>query len=321
MSKKRSSDPVVRAEAELEEAMETIKAYTEAMEIPPEPDEGSADDGAHDDGQGQDDGQQPEPLKMDRQQDDENSETYKSRWLSLQGQFRSMQNQMQELNRHNQQLIADIERIKLQTASQQPAAGGDVTSGELESVAARVAEQYGDELGKPFEQLVKYVRRLEGEVQTTRQQASQIAQTTESDKRDMYLTQLCPQWQQLNYDDSFIAWLGQKAPYTNKTLQQVLNAAYESGDMEGTAEIFNGFLREQNKPKAQEKPDSRASLQTPTGRTSSAAPQQNQQKMWTEREVDAFYRSIQNGTFRGTTAEKAATESEIHLAYLEGRVR
>jgi len=315
MSKKKSHDPVVRAEAELEEAVAEMNAIADALKIPEQNDTQLDESGQED--------REPEVTNessQQAQQEDENSETYKQRWSSLQGQFKYLQAQVYEKDRYIQQLTADVERLKAQPPAQTPH-DGSVTPDELESLATRISEQYGDDLGKPFEKLTKYMKKLEGEVAANKQQAAppQTQQANTVDPREMYLTQLCPQWQQLNYDETFISWLNSKAPYSNKTLGQQLNAAYDGGDVEGAAEIFNGYLREQSQRQA--KPDTRAQLQAPASRGSNQPAGNQTQKFWTEKEVNAFYKSIQNGVYRGTAADQAATESEIHLAYLEGRVR
>lgn len=326
--KKRSFDPVERAEAELEDAMAEINAIVEGRKIPEQ--DGDQDDqqqlDAQNDAGSQDDSGSQQADQAQRNDDDENSETYKSRWLSLQGQFKYLQSQMADKDRHIQQLTGDLAQAKAAAAEAvRQAADPGVTSEELESIVAKVTDQYGDDLGKPIDVLTRYIKKLEAELQSRRTPDSEAAapqqqsQPPSVDPREVYLTQLCPQWQALNYDDSFLGWLNQKAPYSSKTLKAQLNAAYDSGDVEGAAEIFNGYLQAQEQRKG--KQDSRAQLQTPASRTSSAQPAEPRKKYWTEREVDDFYMSIQRGTFTGSREDQAVLEGDIHLAYLEGRVR
>ena len=59
------------------------------------------------------------------------------------------------------------------------------------------------------------------------------------------------------------------------------------------------------------------------GRINGSAPvgASNEKRVWSQRDITAFYRSIQQGKFEGKAAERLRQEQDIIAAASEGRIR
>lgn len=278
-----------------------------------QPDESNSQEGQESDGVNTDQ-RQPEPAANEG-----GGEDWQQKYKSLQGQFQHKQQQIDMLNQRIVQLEFDLDQARATTPGNSSEASGDsqADASSLEELAAKMVSVYGDELGKPFDALVRYVRKLEQDVNSNKAQPRDPNESR-AEQKNALLTQLCPAWEQLNFDDKFIKWAGQKAPYSTRTLLEILNTAYDSGDIQGAAEIFNSYLETTSRPQkpaqGHQTPDS-----SPVNRQ---MPNASNAKLWSEQEIDQFYFELQNTTkWVGKEADANAIEAEIHKAYIEGRVR
>jgi len=126
------------------------------------------------------------------------------------------------------------------------------------------------------------------------------------------LTALVPDWQQLNVDPDFIDWLQQKAPFSTKTLHEMMLDAYNAGDAQAVAQFFIEY-KNQKKQKSTLPPQTNVS---PVGRQ--VARTTTSPRLIKREEIVKFYRDCALGRY--TPEEKAKKEEEIRKAIEEGRV-
>lgn len=304
-----SSNPVERANAELEGLMEEFNSLV-GGQGDPEPDNSDNNPIVTD--------PKPDPDPGD------NDDSFKQKWLSLQGIVRSKDAQIGQLSNQIEALTSQVQQLMAQSQSantqqNSPAPAGELTGADLDNLVDSVRGQFGDAFGDAFAKLADVAKKLESKLAPMEQEIQSVKLTTAEEKAEARLTELCPTWRALNNDPKFIAWLEQPAPFSNKKLVDVLNDSYQTGDIVTTAKIFNEFVKaEANVKPAQ---DPREGMQNPDTRGVGTPQNQGQAKVWYEKDVKAFYKDVNSGKYRGREAEATRIDAEISLAYIEGRVR
>jgi hypothetical protein len=141
-------------------------------------------------------------------------------------------------------------------------------------------------------------------------------------------------WRQVNDDPTFVTWLQQPDPFSGHVRLAMLRDAFNAGQSSRMKAFFDTFVREQTvsqSPPAAQATDTparepgRPSLEdfAMPGRINGSAPvgASNEKRVWSQRDITAFYRSIQQGKFEGKAAERLRQEQDIIAAASEGRIR
>lgn len=127
------------------------------------------------------------------------------------------------------------------------------------------------------------------------------------------LTALVPDWVEINTDEEWLDWLGGRIHGSRMTYQDALDSAASEGDFKVVAEIFNTF-----KKKSKSQKPSQSELLEPKQAGSSPSKSDSNKKIYTKREIDTIYKKLGSGVY--SEKESARIESEIDLAYVEGRI-
>ena len=155
-------------------------------------------------------------------------------------------------------------------------------------------------------------------------------------------------WEQLDTDQGFNAWLADFDPFSGHRRLDMLREAYASGDAVRTGRFFKAYIHEHTADQRMlPAPAQTASPVTPRpvnngnggyygngagqvdlaayaapGRASNATPGPGapERRIWTNRDIQAFYESRLKGRFKGREAEAERLERDILLAAQEGRV-
>lgn len=151
--------------------------------------------------------------------------------------------------------------------------------------------------------------------------------------------ELAGRWRAIDRDQRFHNWLAEPDPFSGAQRLQILRQAFAGGDAVRTGRFFKAYLAEQTAPAYTPGPP----LQTPPvtgnghygagqvdlaayaspGRTSNATPGigAQTQRIWSNREIAAFYHDRLRGRFKGREAEANALDEDIVAAGREGRIR
>ena len=173
-----------------------------------------------------------------------------------------------------------------------------------------------------FEQMAgKYDSRI-SELQKTVQGTSEIATNTAAKTFDEALTKRVPNWETVNVDPLFIAWLDETDEFTGAKRMALLQDAYAKMDVVRTAKFFEAFLKETAKPAEQTPPPAPTAdvmkLVTP-GKSRSAAPTQptGEVKIWSGADVQKLYSDQRTGKI--TAEEFQRLERDLFKAQRENR--
>ena len=257
-------------------------------------------------------------------------ETWQQKYHILQGKYDAevprLHSQLKELNTQVQQLIeakatAEAKATKapepvksLVTEQDKEAFGSD-----LIDLIDRATESKVSVLRDRETQLLDEIEKLKGQLGSV----SERQVVSHKDSFLMGLSQKVPDWESLNTDQGFLAWLSEVDPVYGLPRQVALTNAYENFDVNRVSNIFNSY-KSTIAPKQTEQRKPSQDLQrqvAPTRSRTANAPQSSEvnAKVWTEAEISGFYDEWRRGFVDND--EAARIEKEITTAITEGRVR
>jgi polyhydroxyalkanoate synthesis regulator phasin len=247
------------------------------------------------------------------------SEDWEHKYRTLQGVH----------NRHVGDLkerIGQLEAHIQQIAQQQAAAPATPQVPELNP---QDAETFGSDLVEMVRRTAQAeggtaVRSLQDKIAQLEQQlagASAVASKTADEVFYERLEQLVPEWEAVNKDDGFLTWLAEEDPLYGTPRQSALTQAGNARDVNRVARVFQTYIQsvpKQPKPAPRQEP-------TVTPRTSGngaaqVTPEGGSRQVITIQAVEAFYKDVQRGLYRGRETEMAQQEAIINAALAENRI-
>lgn len=264
--------------------------------------------------------------------------------------YKSMKGRHDSLKDINKQLVESNRMLmdhnaQLQAAAATPHAPAPApTPAPAETTAASLltpkeVEDYGaDFLGvvgkKAKEALTPEVAALQQQVAELKNQLQGVGTSVRLNAREQMkadLAQAVPDWEQINHDQNFHAWLALRDPLSGNIKHAMLKEAWDRNDAVRVQAFFKGFLaQEATSAPADPQPDPSQgkvpleSLAAP-GRAKPAADVSQrspaEKPIITRSEIANFYRDVAAGRWRGRDPDKLAYEAQIASALREGRVR
>lgn len=236
----------------------------------------------------------------------------------------------------NQQQAADLQQLKgqVQALTEQLASVRQAPQPEVTPPKDNDAETFGEDLVEMADRratqkarelvaqetaaLRDYIARLESKLGTVGEQVAVSAQ----DRFYSELAKLVPDYESVNAEQGFLAWLGEVDPVYQVPRQVALDNAANALDPNRTAAVFNAYkslsavaVQQQNTQQ------NRRELERQTAPTSTkgAAPQPTQGKVWT---VQDYERALDPRNISVMGRQRAdALAAEAEQAYAEGRVQ
>lgn len=261
---------------------------------------------------------------------DENNQTYKARYQSLQGMF----------NAETARMRAEIEELKQAVAAPAPQPQTPDNSAEYDLLVEEVGEKTAKIL-KPYldkiASLEATVSGVSGEVKATKEKAVQVEKLQAQTADERFFSTLestVPDWKKVNgwdkdgipQDPRFTGFMGQTIPGTAMTYQDALTAHYQTRNAVKVAEIFDLFKKTVGiiEPQKQDKPKPSAEVDKyiePDKTGKGANKPDPGPEIIPHSEYDAFVASLKKGTFKGTREERAKLEAKYDKAIAENRIR
>jgi hypothetical protein len=269
----------------------------------------------------------PQPVSQEPQPKTVPEETWERKYLTLKGMYDAevprLHAQTRELNQQVQGLIAENAAAKVQQINTP-----STTKSTL--ITEQDKEAFGSDLldliDRASEQKVSEVRNrnaeLLGEIRELKGKLGNVSDRQVVSDKDRFLSSLgskVPDWEALNVDSGFLAWLAEVDPVYGLPRQYGLNNAYEAFDADRTAAIFSQY-KSMVTPKTQQRTPSLSSQVAPT--RSRSTPAQNlgtEKPNFSQAEISQFYDDWMKNKI--TNDEAVKIEAEIHAAYAEGRIR
>jgi hypothetical protein len=129
----------------------------------------------------------------------------------------------------------------------------------------------------------------------------------------------------INTNPAFVSWLQNNVePYSKVSYLTILQNAFNKRDIETTARFFNDFqgLTTKKTTNSNTPSSSQAAMVAPPkrGSSSNASVENNQGKVFTFAEVNAFYKDLQDGKYRGKEEQARLRKQEYLKANAEGRI-
>jgi len=260
----------------------------------------------------------PAPKQMD-----ENEARYKTLQgilntaiSTLQGQVKSLGSSVSEaVERLNQ---ASAHREATPTIQAVDPKDADTFGEDLVNMVQRVAQGNLSRSAQAFDtktaELEEKIAALTQRMTGTDQHVAANEEQTFFDK----LVKQVPQWEQINADPGFLAWLAEADPVYGTPRQNALNEAQRLLNPERATAIFRAYAGPAKPEAARVDPlDKQLSPRS----ASSAAPVSADKSVVTQAQITAFYDGVRQGVYRGNPTEQARIELIINTALAEGRVR
>ena len=255
-------------------------------------------------------------------------EKWENKYHTLKGMYDAevprLHSQVKELNSQVQQLIADAAAAKAQVP-QETKAPSLITEQDKEAfgpdlidLIERATESKVSTFRQREEQLISEIRELKGKLGDV----SERQVVSDKDRFLMGLGQRVPDWESLNVDQGFLAWLSEVDPVYGIPKQVALTNAYEALDVNRVATVFEAYkkLVTPAQPTKQKNQELQRQVAPTRSRASSPDPaDSNNQRIFSHQEIGQFYEDVRRGNV--SPEDAARIENEIHAAAAEGRIR
>lgn len=255
-------------------------------------------------------------------------EKWENKYHTLKGMYDAevprLHSQVRELNTQVQQLVADAAVAKAQTPqdSKTPSLiteqDKEAFGPDLIDLIERATESKVSTFRQREEQLIGQIKELQGKLGDV----SERQVVSDKDRFLMGLAQRVPDWEVLNVDQGFLAWLSEVDPVYGIPKQAALTGAYENLDVARVASIFESYkkLTTPAQPAKQKNQELQRQVAPTRSRATSPEPaDSNNQRIFSQQEVADFYEAARRGHVSPEDAVRI--ENEINAAAAEGRIR
>lgn len=273
------------------------------------------------------------------------SDEFEQRYRSLQGKYDSelpaLRSQAQTFERINQSLSAQlaqqaeqVARLEAQ-ARQRPAEPlkPAETAKDVETFGAdvidlihRIAKHHAS---AAFGEAAQHITAVRSDIKQNATELQAAKEHAFESKRATYnarLTELVPDWREVNASEGFLRWLGEVDPMLGRTRQDAVSEAFNSFNAEWTAEFVKAYKKLAAPTRPQNVRDELARQAAPNTSRNTATPNASEPgaedtRIWKQSDIADFYKLVVQGKFRGHEEERASLEAQINLAVQQGRVR
>ena len=257
-------------------------------------------------------------------------ENWEHKFRSLQGLFNKnvpeLQGQVKTLTQRLEQALGALEEKR--AAPQEPKAPAPTTvdpkdvenfGADLVDMVNRIAERRFGSVAQHVEAKISELQQMLGTVEQRLEGTSQTVAVTAEQGFFDNLTKQVPDWETINANPAFLAWLADSDPVYGVPRQRALDSAREQLDVARIVSVFRAFApATTSAPPARNPVDRQVS---PKAGASSAPQTAAPKAAFSQKQISDFYNDVARGKFRGREAEAAAIEQSVNLAIAEGRVR
>lgn len=261
----------------------------------------------------------------------ESADNYEHKFKTLQGKYNAevprLTRALQEAERKMQALQQQMDELRTKTETKQVETEAKPTADpkDIENFGADLVDMVNRQAQSVYSTLVaqlnKQVSSFDERIKALEQQVTGVSQKADTTLEQQFyavLTGLVPDWEQINTDERWLAWLAEIDPVYGAPRQAALNAAHQALDPRRVANVFNAFKATLPTKKAA---DSLSAQVAPSGAASSVPTAAPAKPILSSKFIENFYNDVARGRFSGREAEMQRLEAEISTAVAEGRVR
>lgn len=255
------------------------------------------------------------------------SDQAEARFRTLQGilnkEVNSLQGQVKTLSGQLESVLGKLDQQQRQLPAPQPSTPVAAEPKDIEDFGSDLVNMVNR---VATAQVARLTQALDGKLAVFSQQMAtlheQLSGTTKHvavNAEQMFterLGKLVPDWEDINKDQRFLAWLAEVDPVYGVPRQTALTNAANNLSADRVAAVFNAFTGPRH---AAPKTDPLDKQVSPKG-SAAPAPTTQQARTYKSSDVTKFYDDVRRGTYRGREAEAARFEAEINNALAEGRI-
>lgn len=255
---------------------------------------------------------------------------WKQKYDTLAGKYTSevptLQRQLRDSESQRQQMLAQLNELTRKVSELSAPKPQEV---QTQAIDPKDAENFGADLvemvsrvatsvvGAKVDQVVERLSRLE-------QQLTGVAKSTSTTAEQAFATQLTmavPDWQAVNAQPEFLAWLQEADPVYGITRQQSLDDAAARLDLGRVVAVFKAFAASRAPVQAVQTPPSDLARQVaPATAPAVSTPVAATPGALSVRDIEQFYDAVRRGEYRGREQDVARREAEINAAIATGRL-
>ena len=252
-------------------------------------------------------------------------EPWQQRYLTLKGMFDSevprLHAQVKELTKE----VAVLSEAAKKAPVPEVTPTSSVTDAEEEAFGKDLIDVQRRIAKEAVAPIMAQVKALETENTALRELLGKTGSKVETMSFEQRLQAAVPDFEQVNLDPKWVAWLDEVDPILRGPRRSVAQAAFESGDAEAVAEYVKLFRAMTTKPATPTLDKNEAELRSqvaPNRTVSAPAPDARETgKSYTEAEASKAFDRVSALNRAGKYEEASKLEAELTAAYNAGRVR
>jgi DNA repair exonuclease SbcCD ATPase subunit len=280
-------------------------------------------------------GSQPRPFEHGTE-GAKDEEDYVQKYKTLQGMYNA---EVPRLHSQNRDLANRVQQLEQLLATMNAQQNQPLTQAQIEKlVTEQDIEEYGDSIemmrkvskeelssaAQRINQLESYIRQMQSQLVPQVQALSQSQAASTEQQFWSALTNMVPNWREINDDQAFQSWLLDVDPLTGISRQTYLEDAQRNLDSRRVSSFFTAWL-EMTGQARNAQPNSASSQlekQVAPGRAkSTGSPVNNSAKVYTPADIKKFFDDVRKGKYVGREAERDKLERDIFSAQQEGRIQ
>jgi hypothetical protein len=267
----------------------------------------------------------PEPVQEAKPKNtDEDPAVWKQKYKTLQGMY---DKEVPQLHSQVKTLTKELETLKESLTQKAEAAPKQ----EQKLVTDEDVQNFGEDLIEVQRKVAREVAaEFEGRLEALQSENNELRNLLgDTDNRisettfEARLHRLVPDFQQLDSDPNWIAWLDEVDPVLRAPRRTIALQAYQSGDAEGVAYYVDMFRSSMVKEEpAQDAPavqELERQIQ-PVRTAANATPASQKGKTYTNGDIQRMFKKAAMLNSTGKLEEANKLEAEIDAAYMQGRV-
>jgi len=272
----------------------------------------------------------------------EETQTLAQKYRTLQGMYNA---EVPRLHQQNREMVGRVQQLEQLLATLSASAINTPAMSQSSSerlVSDKDVEEYGESLDvmrkvsreeyipmvQKIAQLEQTIQRLQNNVVPQVQNLTQRQAANTEQQFWAQLSQVVPNWKQINDDADFQTWLLQGDPLTGISRQTILEDAQRSYDVARIASFFRAWAEITGQVNVAQNPQRNASTselekQVAPGRGrngSNTSVTSTNGRTYTPNDIRTFFDAVRQGRYKGREQERDRIERDIFAAQREGRI-